>query len=166
MQRTDVTTMLVAVSMVVVCLSVQCVVADEFGVDVFGLSYHYESTTYVEGGKENDYNQLNPGLGLHWTFSESDRHIWTAKAGCFEDSKENWSLYAGPVYQYKLTESLHIGGGVLLFGSETYASPVIPMPLVTYRIKPVRLNATWMPAADDSESAAVAVFATITLWGN
>jgi hypothetical protein len=86
------------------------------------------------------------------------------KGGFFKDSKENRSLYLGPVYQYKLTNNFHLGGGLLLFDSETYVSPVIPLPLVTYRYKRVRLNGTWVPAGDSSASAAFAIFVTIGLW--
>jgi len=37
----------------------------EFGVDVFGVSWHYDSRTYWDGEETVRCQQTNPGLGLH-----------------------------------------------------------------------------------------------------
>ncbi len=136
----------------------------EVGIDVFGLSWHYDSRTYWDGIQNVRYQETNPGLGLHLRLGGSGRHVWMLKAGGYEDSMRNLSLFAGPVWQYRLARGLHAGGGVLLFRSKSYVSPVIPLPLVTYRAGPVGLNITWVPPGNEYASGALAFFGTVVVW--
>ena len=136
----------------------------EVGVDVFGLSWHYESRTYSDGAETVRYQQINPGVGLHVRLGDQGRHVWMLKAGGYDDSMGNPSLYAGPVWQYRLVNGLHAGGGILLFRSKSYRTPVIPLPLVTYRAGPVGLNMTWVPPGNEFASGALAFFGTAVIW--
>ena len=136
----------------------------ELGLDIFGISWHYSSRTYPDGTTDVPYNERNWGAGVHVLLQERGRQAWTLKAGGFRDSKDNVSLYAGPVWQYRVARGLALGGGILLFKSETYAVPVIPLPLATYRAGPIGLNATWIPPGAPEESGAFAFFGTVVLW--
>lgn len=139
------------------------VAVTEVGADVFGLSWHYESPTYWNGTKDVRYQERNPGLGLHLRFG-GGRHLWMFKAGTYEDSMRNRALYAGPVWQYRIAQGLYAGVGILLMRSDSYVSPVIPLPLVTYRVGLIALNMTWIPAGEPEASGAVAAFGTIVIW--
>ena len=136
----------------------------EVGVDLFGVSWHYSSDTYFDGVETRRYQGRNLGAGLHLTLGERGRHVWMIKAGGYEDSMYNQSLYAGPVWQYRVVGGLRAGAGLLLFDSDSYVTPVIPLPLVTYRAGRLGLNMTWVPAGSAEASGALAFFGTLVLW--
>ncbi|MBX3506924.1 MAG: hypothetical protein KF895_15710 [Parvibaculum sp.] len=136
----------------------------EVGVDLFGVSWHYSSDTYFDGVETRRYQGRNLGAGLHVTLGERGRHVWMLKAGGYEDSMYNQSWYAGPVWQYRVIGGLRAGAGVLLFDSDSYVTPVIPLPLVTYRAGGLGLNMTWVPAGNSEASGALAFFGTLVLW--
>ena len=136
----------------------------ELGLDLFGLSWHYSSRTYWHDGVERRYNERNPGIGVHAVVGARGRHLWMLKAGGYRDSEGHYSRYLGPVWQYRAIGRLSVGAGVLLFDSETYTTPVIPLPLATYRVGPVGINLTWIPASSSEASSAIAVFGTIAFW--
>lgn len=136
----------------------------ELGLDVFGLSWHYSSATYVDGDETRRYQSRNLGAGLHVGLGGRGRHVWMVKAGGFEDSYYQRNWYAGPVWQYRLIAGLHAGAGALLFSSPTYGPPVIPLPLVSYRAGRLGLNMTWVPPGVPEESGALAFFGTVVLW--
>ena len=136
----------------------------EVGLDVFGLSWHYSGRTYWDGPDEREYNERNPGIGLHAVLLERGRHQWMLKAGGYRDSEGHYSRYLGPVWQYRAVGHLSVGVGVLLFDSESYTTPVIPLPLATYRVGRVGINVTWIPASSSDASGAIAAFGTVALW--
>ncbi len=136
----------------------------EFGLDIFGVSWHYDARSYWDGAEMVPYQERNPGVGLHLRIGGRGRHVWMLKAGGFEDSFRNLSLFAGPVWQYRVLGGLHAGAGVLLFRSESFVSPVVPLPLLTYRAGRVGINATWMPPGEADASGAFAFFGTVVLW--
>jgi hypothetical protein len=136
----------------------------EVGADLFGFSWHYSATTYFDGAATRRYQSRNLGAGVHITLAERGRHVFMLKAGGYEDSMYNQSWFAGPVWQYRLLGGLQAGAGVLLFDSDSYVTPVIPLPLLTYRVGRVGLNMTWVPAGNADASSALAFFGTLVLW--
>lgn len=118
--------------------------AGEWGVIIHGFSYHPDRT-FANGDK---FNETNPGLGLTYIVSEDQKHIWFVEGGRYKDSGANKAVYFGPGYKYKLTESLSIGAGFFFANSDTYNSGksfVAPIPLLSYRYKPVSVNLTYLP---------------------
>lgn len=136
----------------------------EIGADLFGVSWHYSSSTYFDGVETRRYQSRNAGAGLHLTFAERGRHVFMLKAGGYEDSMYHQTWFAGPVWQYRLGGGLQAGAGVLLFDSDSYVTPVIPLPLLTYRVGRVGLNMTWVPAGNADASGALAFFGTLVIW--
>jgi hypothetical protein len=135
--------------------------AGELGLNIFGLSYHYQSSSYLEGGVETEYNQLNKGAGLQYILSEKSNHLYFIESGLFEDSKSNRAFYAAIGLKYFLFRPLSVGIALTYLNSPTYGVPVAPLPVITCRIGFAALNAIWVPALDKRESSAIAFYATI-----
>ncbi len=136
----------------------------ELGVDVFGLSWHYDGATYFDGTTTRRYQGQNLGAGLHVTLGARGRHVWMIKAGGYEDSMHERAWYGGPVWQYRIGAGLQAGAGVLLMDSKSLVLPVVPLPLITYRVKRVALSMTWFPPGEPGASGALAFFGTLVLW--
>jgi hypothetical protein len=137
--------------------------AGEIGLNIYGLSYHYESLSYRDGRELKDYNQLNLGLGVQYIFSQSKKNIWFAESGFYKDSKYTMTIYIAPGYKYRFTESLSVGAGLVLFVTETYPMHVAPIPVLSYRVNIVTLSMTWIPAPESDESGAIGIYLTVRL---
>ena len=147
-----------------VCLSGNNASAGELGVNVFGLSYHYESHSYFDGELEREYNQLNTGAGIQYILAQHDRHLYFVESGVFDDSMSNQAFYAAVGVKYFLIRPLGVGLAFTYLNSRSYGVPFAPLPVVTLRTGSVALNAVWMPASDVTGSGAIAFYATIHIW--
>jgi hypothetical protein len=135
---------------------------NSLSVHVFGVSYHYQSSTYLDdAGVTRHYEQLNPGLGVEYLVSDGPRLVTTAEGGAYRDSKDRTNVFAGPAWRLRAGPHLLLGGGIVVMTSRTYGTPVAPLPLVTGRWTHASVNATWIPSLASQESGAVALFATI-----
>jgi hypothetical protein len=113
-------------------------------INVYGLSYHPDRETVHE---KNLDNQVNPGLALHYELSSSERGSTFLEAGAYYDSGRNWAKFAGLGYQFKFG-SWRIGGAAAAVNSATYnrgTTFVGMIPLVTYDLGRIKLNATYFP---------------------
>jgi hypothetical protein len=93
-------------------------------------------------------NDLNLGLGLNYTVHEDERGIQFVEAGFYRDSGSRLAKLAGMGYQYKVGGRWRLGGAILGVQSETYnhGDPFIaPLPIVTYDLGRVKLNAIYVP---------------------
>lgn len=118
---------------------------DALDLNVYGFSYHPDRETVHR--KHLD-NEVNPGLGLHYEFSETERGITFAEIGAYEDSGSNLAKLAAVGYQFKLGKRWGIGGALALVHSRTYNKGVAfvgMIPLLTYDLGPIKLNATYLP---------------------
>jgi hypothetical protein len=69
-------------------------------------------------------------------------------AGLYCDSGSNIAKLAGVGYQYKLGERWRLGGALVGLYSPTYNHGrffVAPLPIVSYELGPVTLNAVYAP---------------------
>jgi hypothetical protein len=119
--------------------------AGELGVNLYGLSYHFERDRAKAIGTDNEFN---PGLGLRYRFA--DREHWTAfvDAGAYRDSGRNTAVLAGAALQWKATEALRLGGALSVFHSKSYnhgRTFVAPLPVASYELKSVTFNMVYMP---------------------
>ena len=112
---------------------------------VYGLSYH----TDREGARRRNVdNELNPGLGLGYEFHNDDRGAAFFAAGFYEDSGRNMAKLAGPGYQFKLGNRWRLGAVLPVIQSRTYNNGrtfIVPIPLLTYDLGAVKLNAVYAP---------------------
>jgi hypothetical protein len=122
--------------------------------NVYGLSYHPDRET---ARRMRVDNEINPGLGLHYELTESSRGVSFAEAGAYYDSGRNWAKFAGLGYQFKLGEKLKIGGAIAAMHSKTYNGGVgfvAMIPLITYDLGRIKLNAVYLPKFGDHNKVA------------
>jgi hypothetical protein len=118
---------------------------DALDLNVYGFSYHPDRET---AHRLNLDNEFNPGLGLHYELINDARGITFAEVGAYYDSGRNWAKFATLGYQFKLGEHWRIGGALALANSSTYndgTAFIAMIPLITYDLGRVKLNATYFP---------------------
>jgi len=124
-------------------------------VHIYGFSYH----TDREGVRRNRVdNEVNLGLGLNYEFHEDARGVAFVEAGTYRDSGRNNAKLAGVGYQFKVGERWRLGGALAGVHSPTYnhgRSFIAPLPIVTYDLGPVKLNAIYVPRYGDYNRFAV-----------
>lgn len=89
--------------------------AGELGVNLYGLSYHFERGRARELGFDNE---VNPGLGLRYRMPR-ERFDWFLDGGVYRDSGRNSAKYAGAGVFWKPAGGLRLGGALALFHSDT-----------------------------------------------
>jgi hypothetical protein len=113
--------------------------------NVYGLSYHPDREIVH---RDNLDNQVNPGLALHYELVNNARGVTFTELGAYRDSGRHLAKFATLGYQWKFGEDLRIGGAVAAMNSKTYNRGVTflgMIPLVTYDLGPVQLNAVYFP---------------------
>jgi len=138
-------------SLLVLALSVLplAAAAGEIGINVYGLSYHFERDRAEALGVDNE---VNPGLGLRYRGRYSERVDWFLDGGAYRDSGRNTAMYAGGGALWKATPALGLGLGVAVFDSNTYnrgRAFIAPLPVLSYDLGKVSLNLTYMPKLSD-----------------
>jgi hypothetical protein len=132
--------------------------------NVYGLAYHPDRATVH---REHLDNQVNPGLALHYELTNSDRGVSFTEAGAYYDSGRNWAKFLALGYQFKLGDRWRVGGALAAMDSRTYNHGVAfvgMVPLVTYDMGPVKLNAVYFPkVANYNEVAAFGFYFSIPL---
>lgn len=119
--------------------------AGELGVNLYGLSYHFERDRAKQIGLDNTFN---PGLGVRYLIGENQHFRWFADAGIYRDSSSDTAKLAGVAMQWKMTESLGLGAALVVFNSPAYNQGrtfVAPLPVFSYELKPVTLNLFYSP---------------------
>lgn len=123
--------------------------AGELGVNVYGLSYHFERGRAKEIGTDNEFN---PGLGLRYRFAQSDQVEWFTDVGAYRDSGRNTAVLAGAGAYWKATRGLRLGAALVVFDSDTYnrgRTFVAPIPVAAYEFKSASLNVAYLPKVRD-----------------
>jgi len=119
--------------------------AGDWGIDVYGTSYHLEQTRAKERRVDN---QVNPGLGLRYRTPRSESVDLIFDAGGYHDSGRHTALYAGAGAAWHATERLRLGGVLAAFQSKTYNSGkmgIAPVPVAAYEWQTVSLNVAYFP---------------------
>lgn len=137
--------------------------ADQLGINVYGLSYHFDR----DRARELDVdNELNPGLGLRYHFAEWKRWSFYGEAGVFRDSGRNAAKVLGTAALWDAGAGIHAGAAVAVFHSDTYNSGdvfVAPIPLLAYDAGPVTFNLTYFPKISRFNDVATLGF-WLTIW--
>jgi len=134
----------------------------ELGVNVYGLSYHFERDRAKELGFDNE---VNPGVGLRYRFPRQD-FDWFVDGGAYRDSGRNTAVYAGAGAFWKIGERLRLGAALAFFHSDTYNDGdafIAPLPLAAYEWRHVTLNLVYFPKVSSINDVNVLGF-WITLW--
>ena len=140
--------------------------AGDWGVNVYGLSYHWDRDT----AERNDLdNEFNPGLGVRYRIGSWLKADAIIDAGAYRDSGRNTAVYAaaGLLWPLDSDKRFSIGAALTAFHSDSYnrGDPFIaPIPLVAVRFDRVTVNVTHFPKIRNfNEVAATALFFTIPL---
>ena len=135
---------------------------DALDLNVYGFSYHPDRETVHRLHLDNE---VNPGLGLHYEFSDTERGITFAEIGAYQDSGSNLAKLASLGYQFKFYKHWKIGAAIAVVHSATYndgATFLGMFPLITYDAGPVKLNAVYFPKIGDlNEVAAYGFYISI-----
>lgn len=140
--------------------------AGDFGVNVYGASYHFERR---EARERNVDNEFNPGLGLRYRRRHDARFDWFAEAGAYRDSGRNTAVLAGAGAFWKPggdASGWRLGGGLAFVHSDTYnrgRAFVAPFPVAAYEWRGVTLNVTYIPKVRRVNDIS-ALGAWITIW--
>lgn len=119
--------------------------AGDFGVNVYGLSYHFERARAKERNLDNEFN---PGLGARYRATLDQSFDGFVDIGVYRDSGRNTAVVAGPGVFWKATEGLRLGGALAFFHSKTYNEGrafVAPLPLAAYEWRAVTFNVAYAP---------------------
>jgi len=117
----------------------------DWGINVYGASYHFERSRAHDLGLDNEFN---PGLGVRYRDALNERFDWFADAGFYRDSGRNTAVLAGPGVFWKATEGVRLGGAVAYFHSKSYNGGkafIAPVPVAAYEWRSVTLNVTYFP---------------------
>ncbi|MBI5417718.1 hypothetical protein HZA55_07205 [Candidatus Poribacteria bacterium] len=123
------------------------VFANEFMFDIYGLSHHYKTKSYINKyNNKKNFNELNPGLGLRHVFLDEKKYAMSALIGFYKDSMENNANYFGFSYKYKITEDFYAGVDLGFFETKSYDEHVFPLPTLTYHAENFAVNLIWIPS--------------------
>jgi hypothetical protein len=121
----------------------------QLGVNVYGLSYHFDRDKAKQLGLDNEFN---PGLGLRYRRLLDTGWEGFLDVGAYRDSGRNTTVYAGAGALYRATERLRLGAALALFHSDTYnrGDPFIaPVPILAYDFDRVTFNLVYLPKIRD-----------------
>jgi hypothetical protein len=116
----------------------------DLGLNVYGLSYHFDQDKAHELGVDN---QFNPGLGVRLR-APREAWDWFADAGFYRDSGRHTATLAGGGVLWHVGPALRLGGAVALMHSETYNNGrafIAPLPVAAYELGRATLNMVYMP---------------------
>jgi len=145
------------------CLAPAVAPAGDIGINVYGLSYHFERDRARDIGVDNE---VNPGLGLRYRIPRGERVEWFLDGGAYRDSGRNTAAYAGGGALWKPTKRFGVGLALAAFESDTYnrgRAFVAPIPLISYDLGAASLNMAYLPKIGDLNDINTLAF-WITLW--
>jgi hypothetical protein len=134
---------------------------DALDLNVYGLAYHPDRE---KAHRKHMDNEVNPGLALHYRLVDDPQAITFAEAGTYEDSGRHWAKFAGLGYQIKFSERWRIGGALAAINSPSYNRGITfvgMIPLITYDVGPIKLNAAYFPKVWNNKIAAFGLYVGI-----
>lgn len=137
--------------------------AAELGINLYGLSYHFDRGRARDIGVDNE---VNPGLGVRYRLAHSERLQWVLDAGAYRDSGRNTALLAGAGALWKVSPGWRLGGALAVLDSDTYNQGktfVAPLPLAAYEFRWATLNFVYLPKVSDLNEVATLGF-WVTAW--
>jgi hypothetical protein len=155
-----------AILLTATSLWVNPAVAGDWGVNVYGVSYHWDRELAKMNGWDNEFN---PGLGLRYTMGSWLKADAILDAGAYHDSGRNTAVYAAAGLLWPLDEARRFMLGVALtaFHSDTYNQGdafIVPVPLFSLRLDGVTINLTHFPRVSNFNAVhTTAMFFTFPL---
>lgn len=116
----------------------------DFGLNIYGLSWHLDADKAREIGVDNWFN---PGLGARYRI-QGERFDYFFDAGFYRDSGRNTALLAGGAAHWRATQSARLGLALVVFNSKTYNDGntfVTPLPIAAWDFGAGQINMVYMP---------------------
>ena len=135
---------------------------NELGINVYGLSYHFDRDQAKALGLDNE---VNPGLGLRYRIPR-ERFDWFLDGGAYRDSGRNTAVYAGAGAFWKPAGGFRLGAALAFFHSDTYNDGdafVAPVPILAYEWRAVSVNMVYFPKVSSLNDIHTLGF-WLTLW--
>jgi opacity protein-like surface antigen len=135
----------------------------ELGINVYGLSYHFDDDRAEQIGVDNWFN---PGFGVRYRFAEWSKFNFFVDAGVFEDSGREAAKVLGVGALWHFGGGFQVGGALAYMHSNTYNQGdafIAPLPLIVWDAGPVALNFTYFPKISDFNEVATLGF-WLTFW--
>lgn len=125
-------------------LTAPLALAGELGLNLYGLSHHWEREEARRIGTDHEFN---PGLGLRYGLDGTTLCATPfLEAAAYRDSGAKTAIYAALGCKgWELARGVRLGGALAAFHSDTYnrGDPFIaPVPLLTWEVGKVTLNVT------------------------
>jgi hypothetical protein len=121
----------------------------ELGINIYGLSYHFERDKAEELGLTNE---VNPGLGVRWRKPWRERLDLFTDAGFYRDSARNTATFIGSGGLWHASQGVRLGLALVLLHSDTYnhGDPFIaPAPIVAYEWRRAGVSMVYFPKFGD-----------------
>ncbi len=137
----------------------------EFGVSVYGLSYHFERNNYLG----NPYNENNYGGGMIVNYYTDSKKELFVEFGTFKDSFKHQSRYLSAGIKYKILPIVKIGAQLAVYSSKSVNGKIpIMTPVFSIFYRRISINAIYLPIRDkgDISSGALGAYANIILFKN
>ncbi len=118
--------------------------AGDLGINVYGLSYHFDRDKARE---LRDDNWLNYGLGARYRVP-GEGIDWFFDAGAYHDSGRHTAVLAGAGGYWHATEHVRLGAALAFLHSKTYNDGkafVAPLPIAAYEWRAATLNLVYLP---------------------
>jgi hypothetical protein len=130
----------------------------ELGINLYGLSYHFDRGRARELRLDNE---INPGVGLRYRVPQSERLAWIFDVGGYRDSGRNTALLAGAGGLFKVSDGWRLGAALAVLDSATYnrgKTTLAPVPLAAYETRRVTFNFVYLPRVSDINDVATLGF--------
>lgn len=134
------------------------------GIDVFGFSYHYQSSTYTDpDGNTTRFSQVNPGAGFAYYLDDAGSSAWSIHIGAYRNSLRTASKFGALAWQWRCGCGLRAGLALVVLNDRDGGTRLGPLPLISFSHKRIALNAILIPSVSEGLSGAIGMFATVRL---
>ena len=144
--------------------------AGDLGINLYGLSYHFDRQRAHE---QHDDNWFNYGLGARYRLPDESvdwlpgQSIdWFFDAGTYHDSGHHTAVVVGAGGYLHATQNLRVGAALAFLHSRTYNDGqafVAPLPVAAYEWRSVTLNMVYLPKVRELNNINTLGF-WLTIW--
>ena len=118
--------------------------ANEFGVNLYGISYHIFKVFQSSVG----LNEVNTGIGFRATFGGRKSSNLFFEGGRFKDTFENTARYMSIGFLLKIIYQLRVGVNGAMYTTESIRGGdafFVPIPIASYTLWRVTVNGVYLP---------------------
>lgn len=134
----------------------------DLGINVFGFSHHFKNPF------DENLREVNPGLGLSWTFARSGRGSMDLNGGVYQDSFGHANTHLALGGRVRVAGPISLGLQMINASSASFNhnEPVLtPYPFLAARLSDVTLNLAYIPEVKSVNGMpSLATFVTVHPW--